>query len=55
VHFLERAQVVIGDTRFLGATLWTDFEGWRDRSVKEAHMRMTDYFIIKAASWYNTG
>ena len=52
VHFLERAQVVIGDTRFLGATLWTDFEGWRGRSVKEAHLRMTDYFIIKAASWY---
>lgn len=25
VHVLNRAEVVIGDVRFLGATLWTDF------------------------------
>jgi len=27
VHFLERDELIIGDTRFLGTILWTDFLG----------------------------
>ncbi len=50
VHFLENDAVVIGGTRFLGATLWTDFElhGFenRDQSMRAARADMLDYHQI---------
>jgi hypothetical protein len=35
VHFLERETVIIGDTRFLGATLWTSYRNWNPVAVRD--------------------
>lgn len=45
IHFLENDSVVIGGTRFLGATLWTDYqvEGQQDAAMRYARDRMNDY------------
>lgn len=48
VHFLENEEVVIDGVRFLGATLWTDFDLYeRQReSMKVAYAYMNDYKTI---------
>jgi Icc-related predicted phosphoesterase len=48
VHFLENEELVIGGVRFLGATLWTDFDLYeRQREgMKVAHASMNDYRTI---------
>jgi Icc-related predicted phosphoesterase len=45
VHFLENEEVVIGGVRFLGATLWTDFNLFerQKEAMKVAHAYMNDY------------
>jgi Icc-related predicted phosphoesterase len=45
VHYLEDEQVVIGGVRFLGATMWTDFELYGDmrRAMEIAHWSMNDF------------
>ena len=53
VHFLENDAVTINDFRFLGATLWTDFE-FNAVSRKSQNMRlieseMSDYMLIDPA------
>lgn len=54
VHYLNRREVVLGDVRFLGATLWTDFLLYgRERralAVEEAGARMNDYRRIRLRS-----
>lgn len=53
VHYLNRQEVVIGSTRFLGATLWTDFRLYgEDRypeAVREAGTRLNDYRRIRTS------
>lgn len=53
VHLLDRSAVVIGGVRFLGATLWTDFQLLgRDRyqeALKAAGAEMNDYRRIRLA------
>jgi predicted phosphodiesterase len=51
-HFLEREAVVIDDTRFLGATLWTSYRNWDPAAVRDAYSHMNDYAAILAPSWY---
>lgn len=50
VHFLENNSVVIGDTRFLGCTLWTNFTGDGsisvERNVSVARNGLTDFKVI---------
>lgn len=50
VHVLERDSVVIKGVRFLGCTLWTDFDGWKDGtarvSMRHAQLRMNDFRVI---------
>ena len=52
IRFLENSDVVIGGIRFLGATLWTDFEYFgpsrRSQMMREAEYRMMDYRRIMA-------
>lgn len=45
VHFLENRSVVLGGVRFLGCTLWTDFEldGDEDTAKAMASVLMNDY------------
>ena len=51
IHFLENDSVELDGVRFLGCTLWTDFNirgpSLRQKSVNEALERMTDYRVIK--------
>lgn len=50
VHFLENERVIIGDTRFLGCTLWTDFrlfgDHMRDACMVQARRSLNDFRII---------
>lgn len=49
LHFLENEQVVIGDTRILGCTLWTDFDlyGDHESAMDVASFRLNDFNRIK--------
>ena len=51
VHALTNRQVVLGDVRVLGATLWTDFllfgDAERRSSMEEAGRRMNDFETIR--------
>ncbi|HTT08511.1 MAG TPA: metallophosphoesterase [Gammaproteobacteria bacterium] len=46
VYFLENDQVVINDVRFLGTTLWTDFNGGDQKLIDESRLKMNDYWQI---------
>ena len=46
VHYLENESVIIGDVRFLGATLWTDFDGGNHKLLRAAEQHMNDYHQI---------
>jgi len=53
VHFLDNEVVIIGNVRFLGATLWTDFEldgpVWRPMALQHAAKAMNDFKVIRLA------
>ena len=57
VAFLENDEVIIGDVRFLGATLWTDFrlfgDAAKDYSMLVAGERMNDFRKIRCSPKYN--
>jgi 3',5'-cyclic AMP phosphodiesterase CpdA len=48
-HYAQKRQIVIGDTRFLCCTLWTDFAAGGDvsKAMAEARQRMNDYRYIR--------
>ncbi|MCI0400866.1 MAG: metallophosphoesterase [Gammaproteobacteria bacterium] len=47
VSFLENDSVVIGNVRFLGTTLWTDFGGANAEMMEFAALSMNDYYCIR--------
>lgn len=53
VHFLNRCEFKLGNVRFLGATLWTDFKLFGDdarpAAMHEAEAVMADYKRIRLA------
>lgn len=59
VHFLENETVTIEGIRFLGATLWTDFELFgpenRPRTMVAAKHGMNDFQAIQAEPLVNEG
>lgn len=46
VHFLENNKVVIEGIRFLGCTLWTDYNNADPRVMKEMSLLMNDFRYI---------
>ncbi len=52
IHFLENQSVAIGGVRFLGTTLWTDYDYFgrhkRQACMREAENRLNDFSLIKA-------
>jgi predicted phosphodiesterase len=54
IHLLDADELVLGDVRFLGATLWTDFELYgsdsRAESMRQARRHVVDYGVIAAGS-----
>lgn len=53
IHHLNRGELILGDTRFLGATLWTDFGLYEEAnwkvSANAAGELMNDYRRIRLA------
>jgi len=53
VHFLENSEIVIRGVRFLGCTLWTDFElfgrEFREIATMLASEVMNDYRVIRSS------
>lgn len=49
VHFLDNDEVVIGGTRFLGCTLWTDYRaaGSQPLAMLEARQHLNDHWVVK--------
>lgn len=47
VHFLENESIKIGDTTFLGATLWTDFNRHDPLTLQNAEFSLNDYQQIR--------
>lgn len=54
VHFMQDREMVIGGVRFLGCTLWTDFElfGERQHSMAAAQAAMNDFRVIRVDPEY---
>jgi predicted phosphodiesterase len=54
VHYLNRRELVLGDVRFIGTTLWTDFmlhgKELHILAVDEAAARMNDYRRVRMNS-----
>jgi predicted phosphodiesterase len=52
IHFLENQAATIGGVRFLGTTLWTDYDyfgrGKRQTCMREAEEKLNDFRLIKA-------
>lgn len=53
VHFLQMDGVLIGDVRFLGATLWTDLKGGDPIVRMTAEEVMNDYRAIRTGTTAN--
>lgn len=54
VHFMENREMVMDGVRFLGCTLWTDFElfGERQHSMAAAQAAMNDFRVIRVDPEY---
>ena len=54
VHVLDREEIIVDGTRFLGATLWTDFELVEDRrlAMEAAQQSLVDYRRIRVSGSY---
>lgn len=54
IHVLENNELIVGDIVFLGCTLWTNFELYRDteNAIKDAKFMMNDYRLIKTMPGY---
>jgi len=51
IHLLENDSVIIGGVRFLGATLWTNFNNFSAVEVEKAQASITDYSVISCKEW----
>jgi len=52
VRFLDNSSTIIDGVRFIGSTLWTSFDDWKDQvKINFFHKNMNDYEYIKA-TWF---
>lgn len=55
VHLLDNTEVVIGGVRFLGSTLWTDFnlfgEAARQKAIINGKSYLNDFRLISEQGW----
>jgi Icc-related predicted phosphoesterase len=56
VRFLECSETIVGGIRFLGCTLWSDFDigGDRAAAMQASQARMNDYRKIRVSPRYRT-
>ena len=50
VTVLNNQAINIGDVKFFGATLWTDFDGGSAEVINKVRRRIGDYFFVKKCS-----
>lgn len=53
IHYLENDSVIINDIRFLGCTLWTDFDNYSAEEVNRVWSTMNDYKYIYCRPWWS--
>jgi len=51
IYFLENNSIVIDGVRFLGCTLWTNFNNWKRSEYKAAFKLNNDHKKITAHNW----
>jgi predicted phosphodiesterase len=49
LHFLENDELILGDVRFLGCTLWTDYRAAGDPvlSMMEVQQHLSDHHVVR--------
>jgi len=52
IHLLDNDSVIINGTRFLGTTLWTNFDNYSPEVLAEAERTIRDYHFIKSKRWW---
>jgi predicted phosphodiesterase len=52
IHFLENDSAIIKGVRFLGCTLWTDFDYYSAEEINRAWPMMNDYKYIYCRPWW---
>jgi len=52
IHFLENDTVIIDGVRFLGCSLWTDFNRYSEEEISKAWRDMNDFKYIKCEQWW---
>ncbi len=54
VHFLENDELIIGEIRFLGCTLWTDYRAAGDPvlSMMEVQQKLNDHHVVTKGERY---
>jgi len=52
IHLLNNDLVIIDGVRFLGTTLWTDFDQYSHAEVTNAWGLMNDYKYITSRAWW---
>ncbi|MGZ8181332.1 MAG: metallophosphoesterase [Methylobacter sp.] len=52
IHFLDKDSVIINEVRFLGTTLWTNFNNYSHEAIAQAARNMCDYEYIKCKNWW---
>lgn len=52
IHLLNNDSVIINGTRFLGTTLWTNFDNYSSEAISKAERTMRDYHYITCTSWW---
>lgn len=52
IYLLDNDEVLFGDVRFLGCTLWTDFDQYSSDAIADAWSSINDYRYIKSKVWW---
>ncbi|MBF6650421.1 metallophosphoesterase [Methylobacter sp. BlB1] len=52
IHFLENESVIIRGVRFLGCTMWTDFDCYSSEEINRAWSTINDYKYIYCRAWW---
>ncbi|WP_333876377.1 metallophosphoesterase [Methylobacter sp.] len=52
IHLLDNDSVIMNGVRFLGTTLWTNFDNYSSEVIAEAERTMRDYHYIKCPAWW---
>jgi len=52
IYLLDNDEIIIDGVRFLGCTLWTDFDQYSPNIIADAWSAMNDFRYIKSRAWW---